>query len=78
MEYMTYDVIKDEDMIVAEPYFSEEQAKEYANDIVREFEKKYGRFPDKKEFHKYGQTVGPVDKTLLGMYDKIVQARGQK
>ena len=78
LEYMTYDAFKDEDMIVAKPYFSEEDAKEYADDIIKAFEKRYGRFPDKKEFHKYGQTQGPVDETLLGMYDKIVQARGQK
>ena len=83
LEYMSYDSIKDEDMIVAEPYFGTDNAsiadaKEYADDIVKAFEKRYGRFPSKKEFHKYGQIQGPVDEILLGMYDKIVQARGQK
>ena len=78
LEYMTYDVIKDEDMIVAEPYFSTEDARDFAADIIGAFQKRYNRFPTEKEFHKYGMIQGPVDETLLSMYRDMAQAREQK
>lgn len=76
--YMTYLDVDPEKLITAKPYFSEEDARDYAEDLVASFKKSYGHFPDKTEFHQHGQAQGPVDETLLAAYEAIAQSREQK